>query len=520
MTSLSASRWFLGVALTLTSLGVIRGVDAPPSAGSSFDVRLFGATGDGRSSDTAAINRTIAAAAAAGGGTVCFPAGTYLSASIHLRSRITLVFESGATLEAIDEHREAYDDPEPNPSAAYQDFGHSHFHNSLIWGQNLEDVAILGPGFIHGKALYRGYPNEVPLPSGAGDKVIALKDCRNVIIRDLAIFHAGHFGILATGVDNLTIDDVRIDTQRDGIDVDCCSNVRIANCSVNSPRDDAICLKSSLALGRARMTENVTVTNCFTSGYDEGTLLDGTRQDRVPSEEPGGPSGRIKLGTESNGGFRNIVISNCICEHSRGLALETVDGGILEDVSISNITMREVNTGALFIRLGARLRGPPGAVPGVLRRVNISEVTASGVDPRFGVIISGIPGHPIEDLSLSHIRILCRGGGTKEQAARNMPEVESEYPEPNRFGINAAYGMFCRHIRGLAMDHIEVGYSAEDFRPAFILDDVAEADLDHVKARHAAGVPEFVLSHDAAFALRDCPGLPDVRTERVDQQSF
>ena len=112
---------------------------------------------------------------------------------------------------------------------------------------------------------------------GVANKAIALKNCRNVLLRDFSILHGGHFGILATGVDNLTIDNLKIDTNRDGMDVDCCRNVRISNCSVNSPWDDGICLKSSFALGYARATEMVTITNCLLAGsFEEGALLDGS----------------------------------------------------------------------------------------------------------------------------------------------------------------------------------------------------------------------------------------------------
>ena len=164
--------------------------------------------------------------------------------------------------------------------------------------------------------------------------------CRNVILRDFTIYHGGWFGILATGVDNLTIDNLKIDTNRDGMDIDCCKNVRVSNCTVNSPHDDGICLKSSYALGYARTTENVTITNCQVSGYLEGSLLDGTFKKETSNGH--GPTGRIKFGTESNGGFVNISISNCVFDYCRGLALETVDGALLEDVTINNITMRDI----------------------------------------------------------------------------------------------------------------------------------------------------------------------------------
>src|SRR5206468_745087 len=137
------------------------------------------------------------------------------------------------------------------------------------------------------------------------NKAIALKNCRNVLMRDFSILHGGHFGILATGVDNMTIDNLKIDTNRDGIDIDCCRNVRVSNCSVNSPWDDAICLKSSFALGYARDTEMVTISDCLVSGsFEEGTLLDGTFK-RFAADVKVQRTGRIKFGTESNGGFKN-----------------------------------------------------------------------------------------------------------------------------------------------------------------------------------------------------------------------
>ncbi|HEY1202999.1 MAG TPA: glycosyl hydrolase family 28-related protein, partial [Niastella sp.] len=220
-----------------------------------FNVKDFGAKGDSAQIDTKAIEAAIAAATAAGGGTVYFPAGRYLSYTIHLRNNICLYIDHGAVLIGAAPSGEArYDAPEPNQYDAYQDFGHSHWQNSLIYGEGLHDISIMGPGLIWGKGMVRS----TKVPEGGGNKAIALKWCRNVIIRDVSILHGGHFAILATGVDNLTIDNLKIDTNRDGMDIDCCRNVRISNCSVNSPYDDGICLKSSYARGVARATENVT----------------------------------------------------------------------------------------------------------------------------------------------------------------------------------------------------------------------------------------------------------------------
>jgi len=479
-----------------------------PAHAAVFDVAAFGAKGDGKTLDRDAIRKAVDAAAAAGGGTVYFPAGTYLTGSIQLRSNLTLQLERGATLEASGD-ASAYDPPEPNQFTQFQDFGHSHWHNSLIWGDGIENVAIVGGGLIFGKGLGRGNPQ------GAGDKAIALKLCRNVTLRDFSILNGGHFGILATGVDNLTIDNLKIDTNRDGIDLDACRNVRVSNTSVNSPNDDAIVLKTTYALGAARPVESVTITNCLVSGYDIGSLLDGTYKRTVKqAPDRDGPTGRIKIGTETGGDFRNITISNVVFDRSRGLALEAVDGGRIEDVAISNLIMRDVSNAPIFIRLGSRQRAPEGAPVSAIRRVSISNVVASDVDPRYGSIISGVPGHDVEDVKLSGIRILYRGGLSLDQVAKQpadvvnafffrggvparepyaTPEREKEYPEPSMFGLVPAYGFFIRHAAGVELSNINVAYMKEDTRPAFVLEDVKDIVLSHIKAQKAEGVPEFKL---------------------------
>jgi polygalacturonase len=517
--------------------------------GNVFNVRTFGAKGDGKALDSMAINKAIEAAAAKGGGTVFFPAGTYRSFSIRLKSNITLYFDQGSTLLAAspEDGDGRYDTPESNPWDKYQDFGHSHWHNSLIWGENVENVSILGPGLIWGKGLVRsggqsrtkeqndalkdvkadkesapfGYPNpRDTVEIGWGNKAISLKLSRNVIIRDVSILHGGHFAILATGVDNLTIDNLKIDTNRDGIDIDACRHVRISNTTVNSPFDDGICLKSSYGLGFARATENVTITNCAVSGYDEGTLLNGTYKREYKGYSHDSPTGRIKFGTESNGGFKNITISNCVFEYSRGLALESVDGALLEDVTITNITMRDVVNSPIFIRLGNRARGPKETTPiGALRRVMISNIIAYNVEPKYASIISGIPERRIEDLRLSNIRIYYQGGGTKNQAALEPPEKETDYPEPVMFGEMPAYGFFIRHVKGLTMTDVEVSYMKEDWRPPFVLNDVKDADFFRVKARWMQPGSMFILKDVENFSIFQS-SVPDTRFEQTAKKNL
>jgi len=494
-------------ALCLCQFSVVAQSSRPTPA--IYNVQNFGAKGDGAAMDTKSINSAIEAAAAAGGGTVYFPAGNYLSGSIHLKSNITLYLDAGATLIAAPgENADEYDLPENKINNMYEDFGHRHWHNSLIWGENLHDISIIGSGMIWGKGLERSNKGE---DDKRPNKSISLYLCRNVIIRDVSLLHAGWFGILATGVDNLTIDNVKMDTNRDGMDIDCCQNVRVSNCSINSPNDDGICLKSSYSLGFARATENVTITNCQVSGFDEGSFLDGTYK-RSDSKHP---TGRIKMGTESNGGFKNITISNCVFEYCSGLALETVDGAQLEDVTINNITMRDIVNAPIFLRLGARMRGPEGTPVGTLRRVIISNVVAYNVDGKAGAIISGIPGNDIEDISLHDINIYFKGGGTKEQSSIEVPGLENGYPEPGRFGITPAYGFFVRHVDGISFDNIHLGLMSNDDRPAFVLDSVKNASFRFVNTPVRQGLENFYLKNAENVEIFQSFGSKDYTVKKA-----
>ena len=479
-------------------------------------VRRYGAKGNGVTLDTDAINRAIDDVAKRGGGTVYFPPGTYPSHSIRLRSRITLYLETGATLlAAAPGATRGYDLAEPiDPAiAGYQDFGHSHWRNSLIWGEGLHDIAILGGGLIWGRGLGRGDGKDAwlsdPNGPGTGNKAIALKRCRGVTLRDFRMLEGGWFAILATGVDNMTIDNLLIDTNRDGIDIDCCRNVRVSNCTVNAPWDDAICPKSSYALGEARITENITITGCVVMGnYKVGSVLDGSWQ-RMPPEFAPKIHGRIKCGTESNGGFRNIAISNCVFEDSRGLALETVDGGVIEEIAVSNITMRGIVDAPIFLRLGRRMRGPVGRPIGTLRRIHIDNVVSAGAT-MLPSVIAGLADHPIEDVSISDSHFRHVGGAPAAMAALRPAENALGYPEATMFGDLPATGFFVRHARGLTMRGVEVATAMPDPRPAIRLDDVADADFSGMRLPTGVG---YALDRVTGFASSGARGRADRRID-------
>jgi polygalacturonase len=498
-----------------------------------FDIRTYGAVGDGKTVDSPAINKAIEAAAAAGGGTVFFPAGTWLSFSIRLKSHVALYLAQGATLLAADSplpgsttgyNGGTYDAAEPNTAwDAYQDYGHNHWHNSLLWGEDLNDISITGPGLIYGKGLSFGanraargnYPIYKAEQPGVGNKAIALKNCRNVIFRDFSILKGGHFGLLLTGVDNLTIDNLKIDTDRDGMDIDCCRNVHVSNCTVNSPWDDGICPKSSYALGYNRATENVTITNCYVTGtYELGTVLDGTFKKFGPDAHVP-HTGRIKCGTESNGGFKNITISNCVFDGCDGLALESEDGALCEDITISNITMRDITTSPIFLRLGSRLRGPKESTKvGTMQRILINNVVSYNADSRLCSILSGVPDYAIRDIKLSNIYQQHVGGASQDSVAIRPPEFEEKYPDPGMFGPMPAQGFFLRHIRNLEMSHVEVQAMQPDPRPSFFLENVNRADFIAVTA--PSGIPAFHLDKVSDLRILLSRAAPDTQLATAD----
>lgn len=507
----------LAAALALCLTGCVSEDMHHASGKLRYNVRSFGATGDGKHLDSPAIDRAIAAAAEAGGGTVWVPAGTYLSGSIHLKSNIHLVIDAGATILGAPQEMNAYDETEPFTLGGYQDGGHCFFHNSLIWGENLTNVFITGNGMINGGGLVRSdraldqmvgfdhfdppHTNAAP-PIRLGNKAIALKLCRNVLIRDVTIFHGGHFAILVTGCDDLTVDNVTMDTDRDGIDIDCCRNTTVSNCRINSPNDDGLCPKSTFALGQWRPTENLTIVNCQVSGFEVGTLLDGTMK---PSRSH---NGRIKFGTESSGGFRNCTVANCTFRSCRGLALEEVDGGIMENITIENLTMMDVPDYAIYITTGKRNRTPNVTTTSRARNILISNVIADRVGKMSGIQIMGLPDQPIEGVRIENVRLTSNGGGTAADAARVPKELGTTYPEAGRLGVLPAYGVYARHVKDLQLANISVSFITNDLRSAASFVDVQGLDIDNFKPEVADGVKAATFADDVKdITVRDSPLL-------------
>lgn len=414
----------------------------------TLNVRDFGARGDGVSKDTAAIQAAFDAAYSAGGGQVVVPPGTYLAGTIHLRSNVTLELSGGAVLKMCP-NRDDFDPYEKLSYNPHSDVETSFFHHALLAGENVHHVAITGRGRIDGNRTRRG-----------GPKPIALKLCQHVDIRDITIENAPNYAISMLGCDYVTIVGVSIlNAYADGIDPDCSRFVRISNSYIDSS-DDCIVPKSSFALGEVRVTEGISVTNCVTRGS----------------------ANHFKLGTESGGVFRNITVSNMAMyprpqgykRDEAGIAVDVLDGGRVEGLTVSNIAMHEVRY-PLFIRLGTRATGPKPFSYGSIEDVSISNVVAVGSDGT--ATISGLPGHNIKNITLDGFSVSMKGG-VRALRGLNIPEEPTRYAEPEMFGERPAYALYSRHVEGLRLRGFSTIWREPDLRPAMIFDDVRDLEID------------------------------------------
>jgi Right handed beta helix region len=438
----------LAGSLAFGAAAPVRAAEMAEGGREPVNVLRHGAKGDGNAKDTRAIQAAIETCHRSGGGTVVLPGGTFLSGSLHLKSGVALHLAHGATLRASKDAA----DFDPYETLGFKndaDRETSFFHHALIWAEDAERLAITGTGTIHGNRSKRG-----------GPKPIALKRCKYVTVRDVTIRDAPNYCISLLGTDYVTIDGVTIlNAYSDGIDPDCCHHVRIANCHIES-WDDAIVPEASFSLGRRRSTENVAVTNCVLATSCSA----------------------FKLGTESGGDFRHITVSNCVLfarpdkrPPEAGIALLSVDGSHIDGVAISNVVMAGVRC-PVFLRLGNRGRDLDKPTPGTLRNVVISGLVADGV--MWPCTIAGIPGHPVEGVTLSDLRVGLAGGGTREQGQVEVPEHPAKYPRADMFGVLPAYGLYCRHARDVRLAGLRFGWASPDLRPAVLCEDVSELTID------------------------------------------
>ena len=451
-------------------------------ADNTYNVRDYGAKPDGKTLCTKSIQKAINECASNGGGTVYFPPGSFLSGTIYMKSNVTLKLDSGCQLLGSTNLKDY-----PPTVQAFRSYTDNYTNKSLIYGENLQRITITGTGIIDGQGgAFKG-------PYKVRPYMIRFIQCRNVLVKDITIRNSPMWVQHYLACDDVHISGItvrsRVNANNDGINIDSCHRVLISDCNIDSG-DDAIVLKST----SARSCRNVVVSNCVLSSHCNA----------------------LKLGTESNGGFENIVLTGCSIYDTRlaGVALEIVDGGTMDRVVVSNITMNKVGA-PIFLRLGNRARPykkgmeKPGI--GVLRNVTISNIEATGANPT-GCAISGLPSHAIENVTLSNLRLSFEGGGTKQDAVRMVPEKPTAYPEYSMFGRLPAYGFYCRHVKGLKLINVQLQLAESDQRHSLVCEDVENMLIDDLDAQYSLDAGATVRLTDVKGALiRGC--RPQIGTD-------
>lgn len=446
-----------------------------------YNILDFGAKPDGVTNSTAAVQKAIDACKNAGGGRIIVPAGKYVIASLILCSNLHFEFEAGAFFLGS-KNPDDFNPREKIVYPLYQDPTHSYFHRSMFFAEGCSNISFTGFGTVDMQSVWENTPVE-----GASKwcekraaKIFAFKRCTDITLSDLKLLHCTDVAVYFAGCERVKATRLTIDTNIDAISPDCCKDVLISDCFIRSG-DDAIVLKSSYVLNEKIVCENVTVTNCTVSSRCNG----------------------IKLGTETNGGYRNIAISNCCVYNTymAGVALEITDGGDLDGVLVNNITMKNVGT-PLYVILSDRRRGPEGTALGTLKNVVISNINAVGpydepwLAPQLTamwegeqmcvteVITSSITGHKdrkIENITLSDINICVPGGGKEEDRNIVLPENERNYPENNCFGsVLPASGIYFRHVKNLSLSNINISTYSEDKRDGLVLEDIENLEAVNI----------------------------------------
>jgi polygalacturonase len=472
------------VVLTVAAaaLAAVALTQVPAHAAGTFNVRDFGAKGNGSTLDDDAIDRAVTAANAAGGGTVLFPSGTYQSRTIHLKSNVTLQLDTGATIRAAGSGMDA---AEPNPFSRYQDYGHSHFHDALMWGDGITNFAVTGSGTIDGSALVTA--NGVP--AGKGDKALSLTRCANVTVRGVTFRSGGHFAILTNGCNGVLLDGVKVlaTKSRDGVNLINTANVEVTHSRIEA-QDDALSFKSDFALGRTFVSEHIRV--------HDSTIL---------STE----NNALQFGVESCGDFRDVVFQKVAITGAgkAGIGIVSLDGGRITDVHYSGITMNRVSS-PFFLRLGGRGSCPGTPPPGQLANITISDVTGTNLTtpapvrgaPEYASTLVGSPGARIANVSFTNVKLTVPGGHKASDANAVPPEGLSLY-RPREFGTRPAYGFWLRHVTGITFTNVDVEFAKSDGRPAFAVDDGQTVQWVDSRVERSTGPVDLRVNRTTGYTL-------------------
>jgi polygalacturonase len=458
-----------------------------------FNILDFGAARDSTKLCTNAIQKAIDTCFKQGGGQVVVPFGTFLTGSVVLKSKVHLHLEDGAVLLASTFFKDFVKRVVRTPVRYEQ-----YLNRSLIYAQSAKDISVTGSGTLDGNALLNG-TGEFKEQNAQNPSLIWFDECENVLVKDVTFRQSVWWTQAYTRCQHVRVDHITVKENyfhnADGVDIVDCEDFIVENCDINC-NDDGICLKGYTY-----------------KGCNRGTI----RKNRVRTLCNG-----IKMGTDSSGGFRNILIEdNEIWQTGiSGLALQIVDGGIMENITVRRITMTGIGT-PITLRLGRRNRVISDSFTvqvGTMRNIHINDVKAvvnkaekynDEERKRHNYTvhtssICGVPGNLIQNVVIENMDITILGGyptATTEDALRDVAELENKYPENRMFGTLPSYAFYLRHVKGIQMKNIQINQKQEDGRPAILLDDVHDSEFDEISSINSVPTPVFSLKQNCTGIL-------------------
>ena len=444
-----------------------------------FSILDFGAIPDGKTLCRAALQAAVDACAEAGGGTVLVPAGDYLVGTVVLRSHVHIHLEAGATLIGSTDFVNDYLPHEEFEGTPYQDISHTYFDHSLFVAKSCTDIGFSGYGKIDMQGVW--LPEQVEMKgfkTYRTVKVFAFLSCTDLVFADFSVLRATDLCMWLYDCERVRIHGLFMDVLVDGISPDACRDVVISDCILNCD-DDALVLKASLPLGKRIACEHIAISNCIVSSN----------------------ANAIKIGTETNGDFRNITVTGCVIRNVQacGLTVQSTDGAHVSGIFFSNITMHNVGT-PIFVRLGSRLRGPEGTTVGSISDISFQNIYAyfpketyaatpihlpgqRNVDDTttpwpYTSMVAGMPDHPIENITMRDVSIVSYGGEALADALPTpLPENDKAYPSPSLYGWHKAlpaHGLLLNHVKGVTLADISLTTIHPDERPARYFADVSD----------------------------------------------
>ncbi len=437
---------------------------ASSAAAAVFNVRDYGAVGDGHVNDSPAIAKAITAANSAGGGTVEFPAGTYKSKNtVHLRSNVTIQLDAGSTV--LGSVADTYDAAEPNPNDRYQDYGHSHFRDAMFYGDNVTNIGFTGSGTIDGGG-YLVTATRNP-DTGEADKIISLTRCKNLTLSGITLRRGGHFAALINGCDHVVSDHLTIDTagDQDGWNIISTTNVTVTHANI-SANDDALAFKSDYALGAKLPNGHVTVTNSTLSARCCNALMFGSET----------------CGDFADYQFQGIKITGA---GKSGLGMVSMDGATISDVHYRDITMTGVHS-PIFQKIGTRKRCGNNPGVGHISNITYDNITATGSNPSVTPTLWGESGsNHISGVTFTNVNITVPGGSAA--IATTPPSANTTAYDPTSIGTRPSYGWYLHNADNIRFTGSSVRFATNDNRPAVIAYGGGPVAFDHFTAQRGSG---------------------------------